>query len=478
MLKFSSVSAIVIAACGLLAAQPLAIVKIEPVCEQTGKCDAVKPGLKVKVTVGADSPADQEMVLFVDGKAMTGVTSTLKKGSKEAVFQIDGKSTESVLAQRGAHNVAMGPAAGPPWAPSQPLIFEPRPPAGVASYYVKRWDSKPDGVDNCADRAASRNLPEPCWARLGDRIVLVLSEGAMATFKDSDEIVMWLDSSPMPGVKAMRLGHDGETKKLVFDWDENLPSQTDSKASWMRILRHPWEKERFTISAGTLAGPPLPSGIADFHIRRLNWNWMKVWGVFFVITAGLLFYLAKYTALLREDQGSTPIVNDRAYSLARTQMAAWMFVVAMALCYIWMVTWNEDVLNARVLVLIGIATGTTLGALIVDDSKKDQAVKTLAVNSAPPTPVAGAVESIEVVDARSILGTPKNDHFLWDLISDRNGPSVARVQMLLFSLILMVIFIVETARTLAMPEFSDTLLGLMGISSSGYLALKLPERKM
>ena len=42
----------------------------------------------------------------------------------------------------------------------------------------------------------------------------------------------------------------------------------------------------------------------------------------------------------------------------------------------------------------------------------------------------------------------------------------------------MVIFIVETARTLAMPEFSDTLLGLMGISSSGYLALKVPERKM
>lgn len=50
--------------------------------------------------------------------------------------------------------------------------------------------------------------------------------------------------------------------------------------------------------------------------------------------------------------------------------------------------------------------------------------------------------------------------------------------MLLFTFILMGIFLADVHRTLVMPEFSAALLGLMGLTSSGYLAMKVPEKKI
>ena len=60
-----------------------------------------------------------------------------------------------------------------------------------------------------------------------------------------------------------------------------------------------------------------------------------------------------------------------------------------------------------------------------------------------------------------------------DLLSDGTGPSFHRYQMVLFTVILAVIFVVKTANSLTMPEFDPTLLRLMGISSGTYLGFKL-----
>jgi len=45
--------------------------------------------------------------------------------------------------------------------------------------------------------------------------------------------------------------------------------------------------------------------------------------------------------------------------------------------------------------------------------------------------------------------------------------------MVLFTLILMVIFVSKTAAALVMPEFDASLLALMGISAGTYLGFKL-----
>jgi len=39
------------------------------------------------------------------------------------------------------------------------------------------------------------------------------------------------------------------------------------------------------------------------------------------------------------------------------------------------------------------------------------------------------------------------------------------------------VFLIDVYRTLAMPEFSVTLLALMGVTSAGYLGFKFPEKQ-
>jgi hypothetical protein len=49
--------------------------------------------------------------------------------------------------------------------------------------------------------------------------------------------------------------------------------------------------------------------------------------------------------------------------------------------------------------------------------------------------------------------------------------------MFVWTLVLGVIFCVSVYNSLEMPEFSATLLGLMGISSGTYLGFKVPEKQ-
>jgi len=49
--------------------------------------------------------------------------------------------------------------------------------------------------------------------------------------------------------------------------------------------------------------------------------------------------------------------------------------------------------------------------------------------------------------------------------------------MFVWTLVLGVIFVGSVYKNLEMPEFSATLLGLMGISSGTYLGFKVPEKQ-
>jgi len=52
-----------------------------------------------------------------------------------------------------------------------------------------------------------------------------------------------------------------------------------------------------------------------------------------------------------------------------------------------------------------------------------------------------------------------------DSLSDGFEPSFHRYQMVLFTVILVIIFMGKVATNMVMPEFDATLLGLMGISN-------------
>ena len=69
----------------------------------------------------------------------------------------------------------------------------------------------------------------------------------------------------------------------------------------------------------------------------------------------------------------------------------------------------------------------------------------------------------------------RSEGFLKDILSDANGVSFHRFQLFSWSVVLGAVFTYEVWRNLAMPQFGVEQLGLLGLSSGTYLALKIPE---
>jgi hypothetical protein len=114
-----------------------------------------------------------------------------------------------------------------------------------------------------------------------------------------------------------------------------------------------------------------------------------------------------------------------------------------------------------VLVLLGISAGTVLGSTAIDANNTARA-------AAPP---AGAQP------AQPPPAEPTSGHWWLDILSDKYGVSFHRFQVAVWSLVLGIVFGMQVYKVLAMPQFNETLLGLMGISAGTYLGLKINEPK-
>ena len=79
--------------------------------------------------------------------------------------------------------------------------------------------------------------------------------------------------------------------------------------------------------------------------------------------------------------------------------------------------------------------------------------------------------------AKASLPLKGNRNFLCDVLTDGESYSVQRVQIFAWNLILGIYFVGYTINNKTMPEFSETMLLLMGISSASYLGNKIPEQK-
>jgi hypothetical protein len=144
---------------------------------------------------------------------------------------------------------------------------------------------------------------------------------------------------------------------------------------------------------------------------------------------------------------------------------------------------------------MGLGTGTALGAFMINATKRDGAdaqLSTLRPQEAQLTaeigqlndPVALAEQRAKLVELRkqikeaeSGLSKPVSESFRKDLLTDVNGIALHRFQMVAWTLVLGLTFLIGVYRDLSMPEFSTTLLVLMGISAGTYLGFKIPERQ-
>jgi hypothetical protein len=107
-----------------------------------------------------------------------------------------------------------------------------------------------------------------------------------------------------------------------------------------------------------------------------------------------------------------------------------------------------------------------------DTANRDSLNKQLQDNRARLSQIS---QQIQTLTPSTAAGVSKG--FLRDILSESAGYSFHRFQIFAWTIVLGIIFISSVYNRLTMPEFSATLLGLMGISSGTYIGFKFPEQK-
>ncbi len=321
-----------------------------------------------------------------------------------------------------------------------------------------------------------------------------LKEWAQTKTNDPTKLLLYLNGTAMKGLelKLDQLNED----RLFFDLQRinTTDEKVDNRKAWDTLFSRPkalGEDGTIRVTVGQETGLPFGSdSTARLYAIDPFWFWIYL-GFLALLLIGML-KLARESNLLR-DSGPSPDGAKKSYSLARAQMAFWFFLIVATYVFIWMVTSATDTITASVLGLMGISAGTGLAAVVVDNSKRTQATTELAklgaelatlqaqqVAQGVAFPAASAQRLVElpglINDQQHLLTPSASNGFIHDILSDADGISFHRLQIAVWTVVLGFIFVVSVYNVLSMPMFSDTLLGLMGISGGTYVGFKLPEK--
>lgn len=347
------------------------------------------------------------------------------------------------------------------------------------------------------------------------------------------DLVPFLDDVPLKGI------HPEQSWPEPPDSDSAISPQThylrftlrrtdDSKDAWTKILNRPHFTKAMKVSVGFENGEEIPTWVlptATDSVNQFEFTLippLRFWlGVVLILGAFLVFvYLARWTDIIRDI--SAPLRPDKRwpYSLARSQMAFWFFLVIAAFFFLWVIIDDTDTLNSSVLGLIGISASTALAAAFVESGQPPASPRDSdlpAVNLAQPRPQIRAEISQRVAEAEAELKRQEEkraeisthdeeqlaanaaaqttltnqiaslerqlEYFAWpawkgvmyDLLAENDVVSFHRFQMFIWTIVLGIMFVANVYNELAMPQFSATLLGLLGISAGTYVGFKIPE---
>jgi len=301
-------------------------------------------------------------------------------------------------------------------------------------------------------------------------------------------------------------GDSADVKFLVQRTDVN-------NKTWNMLLGYPligkdFYHEPLSISIGLTGQSSQPTTINSFQFVRIDEVWF--WGCLVVLAAyfGVLFWYAKTTPMLRDAPADlTPLgipglaAGDAPYSLGKVQMAFWFSIVLASYIFIWLITDNYELITNGTLVLIGIGAATGLSAISINNNKSAGTIKQIQALQArqadlrqatdllkaslPAAGIDGKIAynnfldsqlSSNINDLIDGLKTGK-DKFFCDLLTDENGISFHRLQMVVFTAVLGFVFLYTAWATLTMPDFSATLLTMQGITAGTYLGFKIPEKQ-
>ncbi len=297
-------------------------------------------------------------------------------------------------------------------------------------------------------------------ARFGDRLEVHgrYLKKLIAVSKNKDNpIVLYLDNYRLSTVR----GQVVDDSIVYFTLDATLNAVEQDKGFWTSEYKASLKDSgrlNPVLKIGTMDGTIASYPYRNFYFRIYR-HGMKVliWWLFIVFCV-LLGWASWKKDILRETcecnctdkktKGGKVKKKRKPFSLSRTQMAFWTVIVAFSFTYIYFITGEMPDVTQGTLILLGISSSTTLGGSLIDSNDV-----TSNSQNAP-------------ADRCCSQG------FLKDILSDGGILGIHRLQNVLFTVILGIIYVTKALGNLEMTEFSTNLLLLMGISSGTYLGVK------
>ena len=165
-------------------------------------------------------------------------------------------------------------------------------------------------------------------------------------------------------------------------------------------------------------------------------------------------------------------------SLSQTLTVWWLVIVMLSFWYMLYVTHSVDVVNATMLALLGIPVAVTAGACVVDRSTSRDGCRDADLLAAVTGDQAGG-EQMRALLARARETMLITQNLATDLLSETTPETwdPHRVQILVFSVVFGVYYISQLNRLVALPDFSSSVLTLLGISSAAYLGFKVVKAR-
>lgn len=298
-----------------------------------------------------------------------------------------------------------------------------------------------------------------------------------------------------------------------------LERTTQNAELWKPLLAEPFGQRgaALRISVGVAAGAPLDKAAGADTALPFNKLWVDAWtwgaAVLVLVVVVLTLYFGKHSDMLRD---SASVAGTRqSYSLARVQMAWWFLLVVVGFIVIFLVSGNLDSIPATIVALTGISATTGVAAVLITPRPAQRAAArkaaleerqsaltdgltdidaaianasqqlTAAPGDATLTALvqglqarrAARVAEINRLTLELAAVSPDNPSagFWRDLVtSDRGTVALDRLQMVVWTILLGGLYLHSVLVYVTMPDFSTTLLSLMGVSSGAYIGFKLP----
>jgi hypothetical protein len=296
-------------------------------------------------------------------------------------------------------------------------------------------------------------------------------------------------------------------------------SEQPGQEAWRRVLegKYPLDKSLLVSVAGRAPGDPrlrLATKRDDAYVRWTPWSSTRSYiALGFALATVLLsvVLVAKHFSL-RDAPGPGQDPAQMLFSLSKSQMLLWIVTVPVALLLVWAMTGVMPALSASVIALLMVGIGTKLASGIVDTSGAATVANLQAQHAALTTQLgqvntqlaatgltaaqtitlqqraAGLQIQIDTLAQRiAALQTagaqetgapvqPQSKGWWADVLSDgAGGIGLHRLQLLLWTGVVWLLFGAHVLRNLVIPELDATLVTLSGLSSASFVILKSRE---